>query len=68
MRGGASAGSQIIALRETSDGFTEVSHKTFYKSNSNFRDTRIYPGLHTRAISEFHLNVKKKAEATNSVR
>ena len=68
MRGGASTGSQIITLKETNDGFTEVSHKTFYKSNSNFRDTRVYPGLHTRAITEFHLNVKKKAEATKSAR
>ena len=68
MQGGASAGSQIITLKETNDGFTEVSHITFYKSNSNFRDTRLYPSLHTKAISEFHLNVKKKAEAIKPVR
>ena len=63
MQGGASAGSQIISLSETKEGFTEVFHKTFYKSKSNFRDTKLYPRLHTRAITEFHLNVKKKAEA-----
>ena len=62
MRGGASEGSQMITMRETKEGFTEVLHKTFYKSNSNFRDTKLYPRLHTRAITEFHLNVKKKAE------
>jgi len=62
MRGGASEGSQIITMRETKEGFTEVLHKTFYKSNSHFRDTKLYPRLHTRAITEFHLNVKKKAE------
>ena len=68
MRGGASEGSQIITLRETKDGHTEVSHKTFYKSNSNFRDTRLYPRLHTKAITEFHLNVKRKAEAVTPAR
>ena len=68
MRGGASTGSQIISLRETNDGLTEVSHKTFYKSSSYFRDTQLYPSLHTRAITEFHLNVKKKAEAVLSER
>lgn len=62
MKGGASEGSQWITLNETKDGFTEVSHQTLYKSNSNFRDTKLYPRLHTKAITEFHVNVKKKAE------
>ena len=62
MLGGASEGSQWITMRETKEGFTEVSHDTLYKSNSNFRDKTLYPGLHTKAITEFHLSVKKKAE------
>jgi hypothetical protein len=62
MEGGASEGSQWIRLRETKDGFTEVSHLTLYKSKSAFRDTKLYPRLHTKAITEFHVNVKKKAE------
>jgi hypothetical protein len=62
MKGGASEGSQWITLSETPEGFTKVSHQTLYKSKSNFRDTKLYPALHTKAISEFHLNVKKKAE------
>ncbi|HEY5917711.1 MAG TPA: hypothetical protein VIU13_09935 [Chryseolinea sp.] len=67
MRGGASEGSQIITMQETNEGFTEVLHKTFYKSKSNFRDTTLYPRLHTKAITEFHLNVKKKAEGIKLV-
>ena len=63
MRGGASEGSQWITLRETVEGFTEVSHQTFYKSSSNFRDKTLYPRLHTKAITEFHVNVKRQAEA-----
>lgn len=62
MVGGASAGSQWISLRPTVDGNTEVSHDTFYKSNSNFRDTKLYPALHTKAITEFHESVRRKAE------
>jgi hypothetical protein len=63
MKGGASEGSQHISLTETAEGFTEVFHLTYYKSGSNFRDTRIYPPLHTKAISEFHNKVKRKAES-----
>lgn len=62
MKGGASEGSQWITLKETPEGFTEVSHLTLYKSNSKFRDTRLYPRLHTKAITEFHKNVKRIAE------
>ncbi|MBA4053495.1 MAG: hypothetical protein C0490_02170, partial [Marivirga sp.] len=63
MKGGASEGSQWITLSETKEGFTKVSHQTLYKSKSNFRDTKLYPALHTKAITEFHLNVKRKAES-----
>ncbi len=63
MEGGASEGSQWIQLLETKEGFTEVSHLTLYKSKSAFRDTKLYPRLHTKAITEFHDNVKRKAES-----
>lgn len=62
MQSGASEGSQWISLRETQEGFTEVTHLSLYKSKSKFRDTKLYPRLHTRAITEFHASVKKKAE------
>lgn len=61
MEGGASEGSQWISLKETAEGFTEVTHLTLYKSNSAFRDKILYPPLHTRAIGEFHEIVKRKA-------
>ena len=62
MEGGASEGSQWIQLLETKDGYTEVSHLTRYKSKSAFRDTKLYPRLHTKAITEFHDNIKRQAE------
>ena len=66
MEGGASEGSQWIQLHETREGHTEVKHLTRYKSKSSFRDTVLYPRLHTKAITEFHRNVKKKAELLTS--
>ena len=57
---GKAEGSQWIRLVSTPEGHTEVQHETLYKSDSSFRDKRIYPMFHTRAISEFHNCVKKK--------
>jgi hypothetical protein len=57
---GKSEGSQWIRFVPTSEGHTEVHHETLYKSDSSFRDKRIYPMFHTKAISEFHNSVKKK--------
>lgn len=59
MAGGASEGSQWIRFKETPEGHTEISHLTLYKSKSRFRDTILYPALHTKAISEFHHSVWK---------
>jgi hypothetical protein len=60
LEGGASEGFQFIRLKELEDGGTEVAHETFYKSQSDFRDKRLYPFLHGQVISEFHKNVQKK--------
>lgn len=59
MKKGASEGSQFISLKETPEGFTEVTHDTYYKSKSKFRDRRIYPGIHEKVISEYHSNVAR---------
>lgn len=59
---GASIGTQLLTFIPTAEGFTKVEHKTFYRSNSLFRDKVLYPTLHTKAISEFHKNIREKAE------
>ncbi|REG85370.1 hypothetical protein [Algoriphagus antarcticus] len=53
-----SEGSQFINFKTLPNGKTEVSHKTFYRSGSWFRDKIIYPYFHTKAINEFHGNVR----------
>ncbi len=60
---GKSMGSQQIRLKATKEGFTEITHHTIYKSDSQFRDKVLYPVLHTRAINEFHSNILKYLNA-----
>lgn len=55
---GKSLGSQRIQLKTCKDGFTEISHHTIYKSGSWLRDKLIYPFFHTKAIREFHNNIR----------
>ncbi|GAA0881157.1 hypothetical protein GCM10009119_41270 [Algoriphagus jejuensis] len=54
-----SQGSQFIRFKTLENGKTEVSHETFYRSGSWFRDRFIYPYFHTKAINEFHGNVRR---------
>lgn len=62
VQNGASMGTQLIQVKKVSDTETEVIHDTWYTSGSWFRDKILYPVFHTRAINEFHANVKRKAE------
>jgi hypothetical protein len=57
MKGGKTEGSQLLSFKEMADGSTLIEHETFYKSHSMFRDKRLYPKLHTKAIDELHANV-----------
>lgn len=58
---GISHGSQYIQLYPTDDGYTQVVHYTRFRSGSKFRD-RLYPGLHEKAIDEFHESIRKSVE------
>ena len=57
VEGGKSAGSQIIQFIELANNKTRVIHDTHYKSDSDFRDKRLYPILHEQIIDQFHKNV-----------
>jgi len=63
LQNGASTGTQLIQLKEVKESKTEVVHETWYRSGSVFRDKVLYPGFHERGLTEFHENVKRKAEA-----
>ncbi|MCR9065444.1 MAG: hypothetical protein NXI00_15830 [Cytophagales bacterium] len=63
VQGGKSAGSQIISFEKITDSETRIVHETFYKSDSEFRDKKLYPMLHEKIINQFHQNVFKYLEA-----
>jgi len=63
LKHGASAGMQNMTLKATPEGFTRITHETFYKGKSAFRDKVIYPRFHTKAITEFHASVKRKIQS-----
>jgi hypothetical protein len=62
LQNGASTGTQLIKLKESKQYQTEVVHETWYRSGSFFRDKVLYPGFHKKGLTEFHENVKRKAE------
>ncbi len=62
VQNGASVGTQLIQVKKINETETEVLHETWYTSGSWLRDKILYPIFHTRAITEFHNNVKRKAE------
>lgn len=57
--GGKSWGSQFIRFEKISEDRTIIVHETYYRSDSKFRDEKLYPWLHERIIDQFHKNVKK---------
>lgn len=59
---GKSHGTQYIQLYPMGDSKTKVVHYTRYRSASKFRDRRLYPGLHDKAITEFHEDVMEQVE------
>lgn len=61
---GKSQGTQIIKI-EKSGQLTKVTHSTYYKSKSKFRDKMIYPYFHQKTIEELHANVGKMMNNNN---
>ncbi len=57
VKGGKSEGVQTIHFSETSEGYTKIVHTSEFKSNSRFRDRRLYPRFHKKFIYEFHENM-----------
>ena len=56
--GNITEGKQQLKFTQTSKGYTEITHTTYYKSKSVIRD-QLYPYFHTRLLNEFHRNMKR---------
>jgi hypothetical protein len=57
---GKSKGTQLLKFSSLPNGHTQVEHITYYKSDSKFRDKKLYPHIHQKIISEYHKNMKKQ--------
>lgn len=64
---GKTEGTQEISLKETSNGYTQVTHKSWYHSGSKFRDRILYPYFHNLTIGEYHRIVKNMLEKPKSL-
>ncbi len=62
IEGGKTEGSQRLIFSETPEGHTRIEHLTTYRGRpkSFLREKVIYPIFHTKVISAFHSNVKRK--------
>ncbi|MDY0280436.1 MAG: hypothetical protein RBR35_07730 [Salinivirgaceae bacterium] len=60
LKGGKSEGGQVLRFTQKSEKQTTLVHTTHYKSGSHWRDKRLYPHFHQKAIDELHRNIAKK--------
>jgi hypothetical protein len=67
LEGGKSIGTQTIKLSPTNQGYTKVTHTSAFKSNSHFRDKRLYPFYHTKVLNEFHQNIARNISTDSTI-
>nr|WP_319512101.1 hypothetical protein [uncultured Draconibacterium sp.] len=51
-------GKQQLSFSQTRKGFTKITHRTYFKSQSALRDHFLYPYFHTRLTNTYHRNMK----------
>jgi hypothetical protein len=59
IEGNKSEGKQTIRFFNNGDGRTRIVHRSYFRSNSSFRDNILYPHFHKKFIREFHEYMKK---------
>jgi hypothetical protein len=58
--GNKSLGKQTIQFYDNGNGETKIIHRSYFKSESAFRDRMLYPPLHTKFIKQFHRSIKQQ--------
>lgn len=56
-------GKQQLSFSQTRKGFTKITHRTYFKSESALRDHFLYPYFHTRLTNTYHRNMKHLLKA-----
>lgn len=62
---GSTKGTQIISLKTTPEGYTEIEQITWYRCKSKLRNNRLYSFFHERIVNELFENIKDKSENSN---
>lgn len=59
VKGNQSLGVQQIKFITVDDNSTKIIHTSYFKSNSHFRDTWLYPLFHKKITKNFHKNIRR---------
>ncbi len=59
---GMTEGTQQVKLIENKEGNTVISQESRYRNHSKFREKRLYPFFHQKAVSELQANLRKYIE------
>lgn len=59
INGNITQGKQIIEFKAIDKHKTLITHYSFFKSQSAFRDKFLYPFFHSRVVNEFHKNMNQ---------
>ena len=62
LNNGMTEGTQVVKLAETNEGNTKIIQETRYRNKSKFREKKLYPFFHQRAVNELHNNIRRLIE------
>ncbi|MHC1703144.1 MAG: hypothetical protein AB9846_04485 [Tenuifilaceae bacterium] len=62
LNNGMTEGTQQIQLTGSDDGNTVITQETRYRNKSKFREKRLYPLFHQKAVNEMHSNLSRLIE------
>jgi hypothetical protein len=60
-----SKGEQTIQFSDNGDGSTRIVHRSYFKSDSWFRESLLYPYFHKKFVKEFHRNMRQLIKNDN---
>ncbi|KJF45192.1 hypothetical protein [Draconibacterium sediminis] len=59
-------GKQQLTFTKMRKGYTKITHRTYFKSESVLRDHFLYPYFHTRLTNTYHRNMKHLLKASEN--
>jgi hypothetical protein len=65
--GNKAKGKQTIQFYDNDDGRIRITHKSYFRSDSPFRDNLLYPYFHRKFIRDFHRNMKLLVKTTITI-